>query len=152
MNILTLVGNPILTTAGSKIVADALVDGAQAWNNAVMPPVLMLYQNDPALTVDTVLADLVESVFSGYARVALAAMLSAYTIAGVPMVWNSAMADFIAANPLTVPGSAQGYALLKNGGTELVAVERFAAAFPFDEIADQISIDLRLLLPGHLAV
>jgi hypothetical protein len=148
MNILDVVGNPIITDNGMSEILATLLDGANDWATANDPPKLHLYQEDVPITPATVLADLTECTWTGYAAVTLNALVAALDPSSVPLLANTVVSSFTGGNPLTVPGQAAGYYWANNGGTKLIAVQRFENVVPIDDVGDTINIMARLLLRG----
>jgi hypothetical protein len=152
MNTLNVLGNPIITDNGMSLIFGVLLDGSAAWDSGTTPPVLHLYAEDVPLTPQTVLADLTEAAFSGYATVPMDALVNSLNVDGIPTMENLTLAVFEAAVPLTLEGQAAGYYWTDADGTKLLAVERFDALFPVDEQEDRIAITGRLLLRGLMPV
>ena len=150
MNLLNVLGNPILTDDGVSLIFAVLLDGTAAWDAGTTPPLLHLYADDVPLTPQTVLADLTEAAFSGYATVPMDALVDSLNVDGVPILENLTAAVFEGAIPLTVPATIAGYYWTDADNTKLLAVERFDQLFAMDEQEDRIAITARLVLRGLL--
>lgn len=100
----------------------ALVGVAGILNGAL----LKLFKNDVIPNVGTILADLVEADFTGYAA-------SAAITWSVPVLGDDGLyrvigdnKSFIAGSPLTVPNTIYGYYVTNGAGTVLLFAERYA--------------------------
>jgi hypothetical protein len=150
MNILNVVGNPIITDTGMQTMIDAMNVAADVFATGVKPLKIHLYQTDVPLTPQTVLADLLECTWTGYAAVSLIAPVNALTPEGVPMWTTTTLPAFTGGSPLTVPGQAAGYYITDSASAVLVAVQRFENVFAFDDVGDEITVVPRMLLRGLL--
>ena len=148
-NIKNVIGRPVVTVDGQRVIAGTLVDGANDWTAANKPPHMHLYANDPPIIPAMVLADLEEVAGSGYAEVSLDSLSGAVDEDGVPVLQNDFSADFELTALDTLFG-ATGYYITDEAGDSLIGVERFDDPFPFDEVGDKIVITPRILLPGFV--
>jgi hypothetical protein len=83
-----------------------------------------LYQNDYAFVPTTVVGDLTEADFTGYAFASDANQVGPIDTAGSQQALTSSQ-TFIASNPITVTNTIYGYYVTKNAGVDLVCGERF---------------------------
>lgn len=147
-NVLDVIGNPIVTDAGVNALQAAAVDNAITWKTGILPPKLKLYSNDPSLSPQTILDDLVEAAYTGYAEELLDSLVASLDPGDVAAMQNDPV-SFVAPNPLTVPGTVTGYYWVDDAETTLIAVERFPDPFAMNGVGDTINITPRLRMPGQ---
>jgi hypothetical protein len=149
-NVLNIIGNPIITRLGAAAILTNQINVAANWSNAVKPLLLKLYQNDPPLTVETELAELVESTFTDYSGAfQFLNVVQLFDPDDKPILQGDVIQE-IAGDPLVLPGQATGYYLVDEDETVLIAVERFAEVFPFDQAGDMVSVLPQIRLGGIL--
>lgn len=116
---------------------------------------LRLYQNDYTPNLGTVIGDLTEATFTGYAAVDVAEFSSTRLrsdVAGNAYYVDPAVATFLQTGT-TITNTVYGYYLTDATGADLLAVGRFSSPVLFDHTgkALDIEIGLRLPVPGVIS-
>jgi hypothetical protein len=94
---------------------------------------IVLFKNNPTITVDTVLADLVLADFGGYAAIECGAGAPGVYMDPATGQWEirpvepAGGFEWVVDADDNLPQSIYGFALLNNAGTTLVAAEKFDA-------------------------
>jgi hypothetical protein len=101
-----------------------------------------LFKNDLVPTPDTVLADLTEADFTGYAPVTIAGAWNASTDPQERgLVWYSALVPF-SASGAAVPNIIYGWYVVNTDGTVLKVVKRLDTPITFDSGGDELVLKL----------
>lgn len=95
------------------------------------------------LSQSTVIGDLTEADFSGYAMITLSAWLASYIDPTGGASFQSGTQQWNAANPTTVQNVVLGWYLLTSGG-DLLLVGEFESPIPMSAPGDAIPLDLVL--------
>lgn len=104
------------------------------WGTLATGGKIGLFVNNATIGPDTVLADLVEATFPGYAQVAIGTLSPPYIDPGSnQMVIDGANATFIAGAGMT-PVTVYGAFIVDTGGTILLGVEKFASPVLLTEV------------------
>jgi hypothetical protein len=104
-----------------------------------------LFQNDYTPNADTVIADLTECTFTGYARVTLTTFTAPYLTAEGKGAIQSPLANFNTASPFTVGQLAYGY-FVEDVDGDLLLAGRFPAPIPMASLGDHIAVLLEYAL------
>lgn len=148
-NTLNVIFNPRIVKQGAREIARVLITGADSWVTTDKKPLLKLYSNDPAITDETVIGDLVECVFTGYDPGDELLLVATDTENGNPILqdpFESQTAD----NPLTVPDTVRGIYITDADATVLIGVMRLDNAFAVNQPGDKIQIITQIPFPGWL--
>jgi len=136
-----LTGNGLAPNQGETYLAGTMVTAFGLAN-----PILRLFTNDIAVSPETVLADLVEATFSGYAEEALTGQAVAQDINGTNFV-SFGDGEFTHNGGGTAE-SIIGYYLVNATDTALLLVERFPEPVPMEANGDKIQIAPRIPVPS----
>lgn len=109
-----------------------------------------LYVNDVAPTIDTVIGDLTEATFTGYARATVTTFSAVYYTGEDYAATNSPLASFAPASPYTVTEIVYGWFYLDANG-DLAMAGRFAVPQPMDGPGELIELVVRFV-QGNPAV
>jgi hypothetical protein len=149
MNFKTWNGNPFFVRTGGVAMLAALLDATKTWSAAVKPPKIKLYSNNIAIGPSTVVGDLTECIFTGYAA-ATTALTAGLSANGTPVaVENAGAGDLFVAGAIGTADIAYGWYMVDNAGTSLICAEAFDLPFSFDETGDSLLLQPNLFIPTY---
>lgn len=133
----------VLGNAGQLVGLDLLMADATSFLAAV----LRLYQNNPALSGQMILADFQQADFTGYPAggVALTWETAAINLAGLPTT-RSQLAAFAASTPILVTNTLNGWYLENPVSHEVLAAGQFDA--PINVTSNGQAFDVLVTLNG----
>lgn len=103
---------------------------------------VMLFQNDITPSKQTLLADLVEATFDGYARSAAVTWGTVgQTSTGAAEVYGDT--KLFTSSGDTTPNTIYGFALVNTGGTAVEYAERFASPIPVSQTGITVPVTPR---------
>lgn len=151
-NVKNWTANPIQPTEACPQRGLALVNAENNWQIGVNPPKVRLFSNNPVLGLGTVLIDLIECAFTGYAAIATN-MVPLVDSNGNSFDGQTAGAAVVfTAGTIGTPDIAVGWYMTDEFMATLIAVEKFDTPYSFDQTGDLLNLYFRLYQIGLLPI